>query len=83
MCKSQCRIKQQDNHSPSKANSTTKDPNTCIEEQLSNNEFQKTIVKMNNDLKEEKQKLVLDLKENMNKQLNVFKENTNKQMNEI
>jgi hypothetical protein len=26
---------------PSKANSTTKDPNTVIEEELSNNEFQK------------------------------------------
>jgi hypothetical protein len=26
---------------PSKANSTTKDPNTCVEEELSNNEFQK------------------------------------------
>jgi hypothetical protein len=37
-------MKQQGN-SPSKTNSTPKDPNTCIEEELSNNEFQKTIVK--------------------------------------
>jgi hypothetical protein len=58
-------MKQQDNHSPSKANSTTKDLNTCVEEELSNNEFQKTIVKMINDLKEETQNLVTDLKENM------------------
>jgi hexokinase len=53
MCKFQCKIKQQDNHSPSKANSTTKDPNTCVEEELSNNELQKIIVKMINNLKEE------------------------------
>jgi hypothetical protein len=66
-------MKQQDNHSPSKANSTTKDPNTCLEEELSNNEFQKTIIKMVNNLKEETQKLVLDLKEAMNKQLNELK----------
>jgi hypothetical protein len=56
-------MKQQDNHFPSKANCTTKDPNTCVEEELSSNEFQKTIVKMINDLKEETQKLVFDLKE--------------------
>jgi hypothetical protein len=30
-------MKQQDNHSPSKANSITKDPNTCVEEEQSNN----------------------------------------------
>jgi hypothetical protein len=66
-------MKQQDNHSPSKANSTT---NTCIEEELSNNWFQKTIVKVINDLKEETQKLILDLKEDVNKQLNKLKENT-------
>jgi hypothetical protein len=66
-------MKQQDNHSPSKANSTTKDPNTCLEEELSNNEFQKTIIKMVNNLKEETQKLVPDLKEAMNKQLNELK----------
>jgi hypothetical protein len=71
-------MKWQDNHSPSKANSTAKDPNTCIEEELSNNESQKTIVKMINDLKEETQKRILDLKENVNKQLNELKENTNK-----
>jgi hypothetical protein len=39
-------MKQQDNHSPSKANSTTKDPNNCVEEELSNNEIQKTIAKI-------------------------------------
>jgi hypothetical protein len=66
-----------------KVNSTTKDPNTCIEEKLSNNEFQKTIVKMINDLKEETQKLLFDLKESMNKQLKELKENTKKEMNEI
>jgi hypothetical protein len=59
-------MKQQDNCSPSKANSTTKDPN-------SNNEFQKTMAKMINDFKEEKQKLVFDHKENVNKQLNELK----------
>jgi hypothetical protein len=76
-------MKEQDNHSPSKANSTTKDPDTCVEEELSN-EFQKTIVKMIQDnLKLKTQKLVFDLKENVNKQLNDLKENTNKQMNEI
>jgi hypothetical protein len=70
-------MKQQDNHSPSKANSTTKSPNTCVEA-LSNNEFQKTIVKMINNLKEETQKLVFYPKENVNKQINVLKENTNR-----
>jgi gas vesicle protein len=82
MHKYQCRIKQ-DKHSPSKANSTTKDPNTYIKEGVLNNEFQKTIVKMISDLKEETQKLVFDLKENVNKHLNELKENINKQMNEI
>jgi hypothetical protein len=71
-------MKQQDNYSPSKANSTTKDPNTCVKEELSNNEFQKTVVKVINDLKEETQKLVFDLKEDRNKQLNELKENTNR-----
>jgi hypothetical protein len=66
-------MKQQDNNSPSKA---VKDRNTCIEKELSNNEFQKTIVKMITNLNEETQKLVLDLKEDMNKQLNELKENT-------
>jgi hypothetical protein len=42
-----------ENVSPSKANSITKDLNTCIEVELSNNEFQKTKVKMNNNLQEE------------------------------
>jgi hypothetical protein len=46
-------MKQQVSCSLSKAKSTTKDLNTCIEEELSNNEFQKTIVKMIKDLKEE------------------------------
>jgi hypothetical protein len=57
----------QDNCSPSKANSSIKDPDTCIEEKLSNNEFQKTIIKLMNDFKEETQNLVFDIKENMNK----------------
>jgi hypothetical protein len=60
-------MEQQDNHSPSKANCATKDPNTCVEKELSNNEFQKTIEKINN-LKEETQKLVFDLKEDVIKQ---------------
>jgi hypothetical protein len=34
-------MKQQDNHSPSKGNSTTNYPNICIEEGLLNNEFLK------------------------------------------
>jgi hypothetical protein len=55
-------MKQQDNHASSKANSTTKNLNICIEEDLSNNEFQKTVVKMINNLKEETQKLVFDSK---------------------
>jgi hypothetical protein len=48
-------MKQQDNHSPSKSKSATKDLNTTKDylKELSNNEFQKTIVKMINDLKEE------------------------------
>jgi hypothetical protein len=71
-------MKHKDKLSPSKANSTTKDPNTYAEEELSNNEFQKTIVKMINDLKEETQKLVFDFKENVNKELNALKENTNR-----
>jgi hypothetical protein len=71
-------MKQKDNLSPSKANSTTSNPNNYIVEELSNNEFQKTIVKVINDLKEETQKLVFDLKEDRNKQLNELKENTNR-----
>jgi hypothetical protein len=62
-------MKQQDNCFPSKANSISKDLNTCIEEEISNIELQKTIVKMIHDLQEETQKLVLDLKEDVNKQL--------------
>jgi gas vesicle protein len=71
-------MKQQDNLSPSKASSTSKDPNTCIEEELSSNEFQKTRVELINDLKEETQKLVFDIKGDVNKQLNKLKENTNR-----
>jgi hypothetical protein len=55
-------MKQQDNYSPSKANYTTKYPNNSVEEEQSNNKFQKTVVKMINDLKQETQKLVFDLK---------------------
>jgi hypothetical protein len=61
-------MKQQDNHSPSKGNSTIKDLNPCVEEEISNIEFQKTIVAMINNLKEETQKLVLDFKDDVNKQ---------------
>jgi hypothetical protein len=71
-------MKQQDKRSLLKANSTTKHPNTFIEEELSNNKFQKTIPKMINYLKEETKMLVLDLKEDMSKQLNDLKENTNR-----
>jgi hypothetical protein len=49
-------MKYQDKDSPSKANSTTKDLNIFIEEDLWNNGFQKMI----NNLKEETQKLVFD-----------------------
>jgi hypothetical protein len=69
-------MKQQENHSLSKANSISKDLNTCIAEEISNNEFQKTIVKVINDLKEETQKPVFDLKEDMNKQVNGLKHST-------
>jgi hypothetical protein len=55
MHKSQWKMKQQDNCFPSKANSTTKDLNNCIEEELSNTEFQKIIVRMINELKEKTQ----------------------------
>jgi hypothetical protein len=65
-------------YSLSKVNSTSKGPNPCVEEELSNNESQKTIVKMINYFREETQKLVFDLKENMNEQLNKLKENTNR-----
>jgi hypothetical protein len=69
---------QKHNCSLSKANATTKDLNNCVEEEISNNEFQKMIVNMINDLKEETQKLAFDLKEDVNKQLNELKENANK-----
>jgi hypothetical protein len=71
-------MKQQDNCSPSKPNSTTKDPETCVKEDLLNNEFHKSIIKMINGFKEERQKLVFDLKEDENKQLNELKEYTNR-----
>jgi hypothetical protein len=71
-------MKQQDNCSSSKANANTKDLNTCVQEEILNNEFQKNPVKMINNLKEETQKLVFDLKEDVKKQLSELKENTNK-----
>jgi hypothetical protein len=64
-------MKQQDYHFSLKNNFTTKDLNTCTEEEIPNNEFQKTIVQMIIDLKEGTQKLVFDLKED--KQLNDLK----------
>jgi uncharacterized coiled-coil protein SlyX len=60
-----------------------KQQSNCSEEEISNIEFQKTIVRMINKLKEETQKLVSDLKEDMNKQVKELKENSNKQRNEI
>jgi hypothetical protein len=66
---------QQDNCSPSKANSTTKDLNNCVEEEIANTEFKKKKVEMVNELKEETQKVLSDLKEDVNKQLI---ENTNR-----
>jgi disulfide oxidoreductase YuzD len=71
-------MKQQNNCSPSKANAITNGLNASIEEKISNNEFQKTVVKIINDLKGEKQKIVFDFKKDMNKQLNELKENTNR-----
>jgi hypothetical protein len=54
LCTSQHRnIKQQSNISPSKANSTSKDLNNSEEEEISNTEFQKIIVRMINEFKEE------------------------------
>jgi hypothetical protein len=46
-------MKQQDNSSPSKANSVTKDLNNCEEKEISKTEFQKILVRMDNELKEE------------------------------
>jgi SOS response regulatory protein OraA/RecX len=82
MGKSQHRMKQQDNHSPIQPNTSTKYLRTSNKKKISNNELQKTIVKMINGPKEETQKLVSDLKEDVNKQLNKLKENTNKWINE-
>jgi hypothetical protein len=73
-------MKQQDNCSPSKANSTTKDPDISIKEELSTNEFRKNIVKMINDLKEKTQKFVFDIKVDMNKQMSSKKIQTNRSM---
>jgi hypothetical protein len=73
-------MKQQDNCSLSKANSTTKDLNTCIKEEISNNELQKITIKMINDLKEETQKLELNLKQDMNKQMSSKRIQTNRRM---
>jgi hypothetical protein len=70
-------MKEQYNHCPSKANFNTKDPDTCIEEELSNKVFQNKIVKMINYLIEQTQKSISDCKEKENKQLNKLKENTN------
>jgi hypothetical protein len=50
-------MKQEDNHSPSKANSTTKIPNTHIEGEASNNEFQKATAKIVNNLKKRNTKV--------------------------
>jgi hypothetical protein len=55
-------MKQQDNCSPSKVNCTTKYLSTWVDEEISNNEFQKKKVKVIKNLKEETQKLVFDLK---------------------
>jgi gas vesicle protein len=67
----------------SKANSTTKDLNACKEEEISNIEVQKIIVRMINELKEETQKLVTDLKEDVNKQAHELKDNISKEMDQI
>jgi hypothetical protein len=47
-------MKEQDNCSSPRVNSTTKDPNTYGEEELSNNEFQKTTVKIMTSKKKHK-----------------------------
>jgi hypothetical protein len=65
-------MKQHDNSSPSKANSTTKDLNNSEEKEIIKYWILKNN-RMTNELKEETQKLVSDLKEDMNKQLNEFK----------
>jgi predicted transcriptional regulator len=73
-------MKQQGNCSPSKINSTTKNLNNSNEEETSNIEFQKIMVRMTNELKEENHKLVTKLKEDMNKPLKELKENSNRWM---
>jgi hypothetical protein len=60
-------MKEQDDRSPSKVNSNTKDLNNSIEEEITNIEFQKPIERMINKLKEGTQKLMSDLKEDVNK----------------
>jgi catalase len=69
---------QQNKCFPSKANSTTKDLNNCIEEEISNCDFKKIVVRMISKLKEVTKKLVSDLKEDVSRQLNELKENTNR-----
>jgi hypothetical protein len=44
----------QDSHAPSKANSTTKYPNICVEKELSNNESQRTAKMINTSKKKHK-----------------------------
>jgi DNA anti-recombination protein RmuC len=76
-------MKQQGNSSPSKVNATTKELNNSKEEEKSNVEFQKIIVRMIDELKEQTHKLVSEIKEEINKQLKELKKNSNKKMNEI
>jgi hypothetical protein len=71
----QCRNKHQGNSSPLKANSVMKDLNSRKEEEISNIEFQKIIIRMINELKEEAQKLVSKLKEVKNKKLKELNSN--------
>jgi F0F1-type ATP synthase membrane subunit b/b' len=76
-------IKKQNNCSPSKSTSTTKDLNNSEKKEISNIDFQKKPERMINKLKEETQKIVYALKEDMNKQLKELKKNSNKQISEI
>jgi hypothetical protein len=55
-------MKEQNKSSLSKANSTTKDLNNWEEEEITNIEFHKIIVRMISELKVESQKLVSNLK---------------------
>jgi hypothetical protein len=57
--------------------------NNSKEEEISNIEFQKVILRIINELKEGTHNPVSELKEDMNKQVKECKENSNKQMNEI